>query len=178
MEELARTLDETEIRESARYFSSIRAKPVVRVVETTDIPVMRVQGEIYYPAGDGRSEPLGLRIIETPEDPAQVQVRNPRSRYIAYAPRGSIARGARLAAGRGDALPACASCHGPELGGMGVAPAIAGRSPSYLARQMYDMKIGTRHGANAALMQPVLAQLDEADIVDVIALVASRPPAP
>ena len=176
MEGLARTLDEGEIRDAARYFSSMRAAPVVRVVETADIPAMRIQGEIYYPAADGRTEPIGVRIIETPEDAEQVQVRNPRARYIAYVPVGSVARGARLAAGRSDELPACASCHGAALQGMGLAPAIAGRSPSYLARQMYDMKIGTRHGPNAALMRPLLAQLEDAAIVDVIAYVASLTP--
>ena len=41
---------------------------------------------------------------------------------------------------------------------------------------MYDMKLGTRKGAMSALMMPVLANLTDADIVDLIAFVASREP--
>ena len=37
---------------------------------------------------------------------------------------------------------ACAVCHGADLKGLGPVPGIAGRSPSYLVRQMYDMQAG------------------------------------
>ena len=70
----------------------------------------------------------------------------------------------------------CAVCHGAELKGLGPVPNLAGRSPSYLARQMYDMKLGTRKGALSALMMPVLANLTDADIIDLIAFIASREP--
>ena len=39
---------------------------------------------------------------------------------------------------------ACAGCHGPDLMGTADVPPIAGRSPSYLARQLYDFSRG--HG--------------------------------
>ena len=39
---------------------------------------------------------------------------------------------------------ACGVCHGADLRGMGPVPGIAGRSPSYMARQMYDMQAGAR----------------------------------
>jgi len=55
-------------------------------------------------------------------------------------------------------------------------PNLAGRSPSYLARQMYDMKLGTRSGPLAALMLPVVAKLSDSDMVDVIAYVSSLDP--
>jgi cytochrome c553 len=38
------------------------------------------------------------------------------------------------------------------------------------------MKLGTRKGAMAALMTPVLANLSEADIVDIVAYLSSREP--
>jgi cytochrome c553 len=38
------------------------------------------------------------------------------------------------------------------------------------------MKLGTRKGAMAALMMPVLANLTDADIVDLVAYVSSREP--
>jgi len=46
----------------------------------------------------------------------------------------------------------------------------------YLARQIYDMKLGTRKGAMAALMKPVVEKLSDGDIVDLIAFVSSREP--
>ncbi len=177
MENIARTMSDDEIREVATYYASISVPQYIRVVETGTVPTTRIQGEIYFPTDDGRTEPLGVRIIETPEDVAQTLLRNPRSGFIAYVPVGSIARGEALATsgGGGRTLP-CAVCHGADLRGIGPVPTIAGRSPSYLARQMYDMKIGTRNGPMAALMKPVLANLTDADIVDLVAYASSRKP--
>ena len=73
MQNIARALSEEEIQEVARYFSSIKVPKYIRVVETEMIPAMRIQGEIYYPADNGEQEPLGVRIIETPEDVAQIE---------------------------------------------------------------------------------------------------------
>ena len=177
MANIARSLTEDEIKEVAAYFSSIKVPKYIRVVETEMIPTMRIQGEIYYPVGDGTEEPIGTRIIETPEDVAQTRMRNPKSGFIAYAPVGSIKRGEALATtGGGGKTTACAVCHGPGLKGLGPIPNLAGRSPSYLARQMYDIKLGTRKGAMAALMLPVVANLSDADIVDIIAYVSSLEP--
>lgn len=177
MENLARALTDEEIRDVAAYYSSIAVPQYVRVVETDMIPAMRIQGEIYFPADDGRQEPIGVRIIETPEDAEQTRLRNPRSGFIAYAPVGSIKRGEALAATSGGGRTiACATCHGRGLKGVGPIPNIAGRSPSYLARQMYDIKLGTRTGAMAALMKPVVDNLTDSDIVDLIAYVSSLAP--
>jgi cytochrome c553 len=55
-------------------------------------------------------------------------------------------------------------------------PGLAGRSPSYLARQIWDIKTGSRRGPAVALMQAPVAQLNEADIVDITAYLASRRP--
>ena len=41
---------------------------------------------------------------------------------------------------------------------------------------MFDMKLGTRKGAMSARMMPVLADLTDADIVDLVAYIASREP--
>ena len=41
-------------------------------------------------AGD---EPIGKRIIELPQDPAGAESRDPHSGFIAYVPKGSIAKG-------------------------------------------------------------------------------------
>ena len=169
-------MSEEEIKEAAKYFSAIKVPKYVRVVEADKVPATRIQGEIYFTT-EGPEEPLGLRIIETPEDAVETRLRSPRSGFIAYVPAGSVKRGEALAStgGNGKTTP-CTVCHGPELKGLGPVPNLAGRSPSYLARQMYDMKLGTRKGAMSALMMPVLANLTDADIVDLIAYVASREP--
>ena len=177
MENIAKTLAEDEIKEVAKYFSSIKVPQYIRVVETETIPTMRIQGEIYFPVGDGATEPLGMRIIETPEDALETQLRNPRSGFIAYAPIGSIKRGEALATTGGTGkTTACSICHGPDLKGLGTVPNLAGRSPSYLARQMYDIKLGTRKGLMSPLMLPVVAKLTDSDIVDLIAYISSRQP--
>jgi cytochrome c553 len=64
---------------------------------------------------------------------------------------GSIKRGEELITTGGGKTLACAACHGPDLKGMtlpevGAMPGLAGRSPSYLVRQMFDIKTGQRHG--------------------------------
>jgi cytochrome c553 len=41
---------------------------------------------------------------------------------------------------------------------------------------MYDLKLGTRRGAMSALMKPVVANLTDSDIVDLIAYISSRQP--
>src|SRR5262245_41443976 len=102
MENIAKTLTDQEIKEAAGYFSSIKVPQYVRVVETEKIPAMRVQGEIYF-ATDGPEEPIGTRVIETPEDAAETRLRNPTSGFIAYAPPGSIKRGETLATTGGNA---------------------------------------------------------------------------
>lgn len=176
MENIAKTLTEDEIREAAAYFAGIKVPKYVRVVETEKVPATRVQGEIYF-VTDGPEEAIGVRIIETPEDAVETRLRNPKSGFIAYAPIGSIKRGEALATTGGNGrTTACAVCHGPGLKGLGPVPNLAGRSPSYLARQMYDMKLGTRKGAMVALMLPVLANLTDADIVDLMAYISSIEP--
>lgn len=177
MEQIAKALTDAEIVDAATYFASMDWTPYIRVVETDTIPRMRIAGEIFYSLGDGTTEPLGNRIIESPENTQQTQWRNPRSGFIAYVPPGSVKRGEALATTGGNGKTvACTTCHGVGLKGVGPIPDLAGRSPSYLARQMYDIKLGTRRGAMAALMAPVVANLTDADIVDLIAYVSSLKP--
>ena len=139
----------------------------IKVIEAATVPKMKSQEGMWLPA-DGR-EPIAGRLIETPADVNREQLRDPHAGFIAYAPPGAVAKGRRLAAKIG-----CAGCHGAGLRGAD-APGIAGRSPSYLARQLYDFQQGTRHGEMAAAMQPVVAGLSGADIVNLTAYAASLP---
>ena len=58
-------------------------------------------------------------------------------------------------------------------------PPIAGRSPSYIARQLFDIQAGTRRGAGTDLMKIIVAKLDPDDMAAIAAYVASKfPPDP
>lgn len=177
MENSAKALTNAEIDEAAAYFSAIKVRKYIRVVEADTIPATRIQGEIYFATDDGRTEPIGVRVMEVAESTTETQLRNPHSGFVAYVPPGSIKRGEALATtGGGGKTLACATCHGPDLKGIGPIPNLAGRSPSYLARQIYDIKLGTRRGAMAALMMPVVANLTDSDVVDLTAYISSLAP--
>jgi cytochrome c553 len=96
---------------------------------------------------------------------------------MVYAPIGSIAQGEALVktGGAGRTIP-CAICHGPDLKGVGPIPGIAGRSPSYVVRQLYDFRQGTRAGIASALMKPTVEKLREEDMVSLAAYLASLTP--
>jgi cytochrome c553 len=70
---------------------------------------------------------------------------------------------------------ACTTCHGLDLMGVNDVPPIAGRSPSYMVRQLWDIQQGTRNGAGVQLMKMAIARLTPEDLLSVAAYVASRP---
>lgn len=182
---LARAMTDEEMREAAGYFAAMRWTPWTRVIETDLVPRTRLEGNLFRAVSEDRTEPIAGRIIEVPENEAQSEgLRNPRSGFIAYVPVGSIKRGEALvtlggaSVSDGKVMPAktlvCASCHGPDLMGLLDVPGIAGRSPSYLVRQLYDFHAGTRHGKSSSIMQPVVANLSGDDMVAIAAYVTSR----
>lgn len=175
---IAKAMTPDEITATAQYFGAMKWTPWVRVVEANTVPVMESHGGIWVPAAGGKTEPIGVRIVETPEDVERTEIlRDPRSGFIAYAPVGSISKGEALVKTGGNGrTEACGVCHGTDLDGLGPVPGIAGRSPSYLARQMYDMQAGARHGEWADLMKPVVAKLTDDDLVNIAAYVASLAP--
>ncbi len=174
---IAKAMTASEIQQAAEYFGSMKWTPWIRVVETDTVPKTRLSVGMYLPLEGGGTEPIGQRIIEMPENAEATEgLRNPRSGFIAYTPKGSIQKGAELVKrGNGKTVP-CAVCHGADLNGMGPVPGIAGRSPSYLARQMFDMQQGTRRGEWTELMKPVVSKLNDEDILDIVAYAASRKP--
>jgi cytochrome c553 len=52
-------------------------------------------------------------------------------------------------------------------------PGIAGRSPSYIVRQLWDIQQGTRKGAWSPLMKQVVAKLTQSDMLNLAAYAAS-----
>jgi cytochrome c553 len=105
-----------------------------------------------------------------PENLERTELRDSASGFIAYVPVGSIEKGKHLAStGGGGKTTQCSICHGADLKGLGPVPALAGRSPSYIVRQLFDFKHGARAGISSALMKPTV---DKLTIEDMVALAA------
>ena len=183
MAAFTRSLTDEEIKVTAQYFTSIKATPWIKVVESETVPKTRTQGGMFLTL-DGAAagaEPIGERIIETPVSAHDTEfLRNPRSGFTAYVPPGSLKKGEALVmngvTASGAKVTACTVCHGPALQGMGPVPTLAGRSPSYIARQLYDMQHGNRNGAWTPLMAPILANLGPEDLLTAAAYLASLQP--
>ncbi|HWJ01515.1 MAG TPA: c-type cytochrome [Burkholderiales bacterium] len=172
---LSKDITEAEVQAAAAYFSALKPKSNIRVVETVSVPKTVVAGWFLTAADTREKEPIGQRIIEMPEDLEQFENRDPRSNFIAYVPIGSVARGEALVStgGAGKTLQ-CAICHGADLKGLGDLPSIAGRSPSYVVRQLYDIQNGARAGRGAQLMKAAVANLTVEDMASIAAYLASR----
>ena len=173
----AKAVTDEEIMISADYFSGITYKPWVRVVETENVPKTSVSGFMLVPLAGGRMEPIEQRVIEVAEDLARTSVRDSRSGFVAYVPVGSIKKGEKLVNGGGRVATArCATCHGTGLRGQGDIPPLAGRSPSYTLRQLYDFQSGARAGKASALMREAVSRMTMDDMVSIVAYTASLAP--
>ena len=177
MTTIAKATSEEEAKAAAAYFSSLKPKQNIKVIETDTVPATQIARVFYMVTKDGGSEPIGQRIVEVPVDAEQFEHRDTRSQFTAYVPKGSIAKGEALATtgGSGTTTP-CATCHGPDLRGADPVPGIAGRSPSYLVRQLYDFQQHARAGSAGALMAPVVEKLSHDDMISLAAYVSSLKP--
>jgi cytochrome c553 len=187
MIDLAKAMTDDEMKAAAEYFGAIRWTPWIRVAETELVPKTRIAGNLFLPVAEAKTEPIAGRIIEMPEDVEQAEtLRNPHSGFVAYVPVGSLEKGKDLVTTggmrvvgntiiQGKSTP-CITCHGLDLMGVADVPPIAGRSPSYIVRQIWDMQQGTRNGAAAQLMKMAVANLTEDDLVAIAAYVSSRKP--
>lgn len=174
---LAKAANEDEVKAAAAYFSSFPFKRWIRVVEAETVPKTRVAGSMLVALDEGGSEPIGQRLIEMPEDRERTELRDAGSGFVAYVPPGSIKAGEALVTrgGAGKTI-ACATCHGAELKGLGPVPGLAGRSPSYVVRQLWDLQHGARHGVWSDLMKASVANLSVDDMIAIAAYTASRVP--
>ena len=96
--------------------------------------------------------------------------------FTAYVPKGSIAKGRNIATTGGGKGEACTGCHGNKLQGDEDVPSLAGRSPVYIARQIYSFKNGIRKGGQADVMKDVVAKLNDEDVVAVASYISSLNP--
>jgi cytochrome c553 len=166
-----------EIQSAAHYFSSLKPKPWIRVVETNTVAKTHVAGWMLVSSNGDGVESIGQRIIETPENLERTELRDDTSGFIAYVPVGSIKKGESLVkTGDSGKTLQCATCHGADLKGIDNVPSIAGRSPSYVVRQLYDIQHGARAGVAAELMKLPVAKLSVSDMVSIAAYTASLQP--
>ena len=159
---------------AAEYFAQQPYPRRIKVVESKTAPKVRLQGGMHMavPASEGGGQ--------VPIPPARWS----RFRMTTCGPRpatracpgrptclpGTLNRGKQLAA-----KYQCATCHGANLEGIGPVPALAGRSPSYTMRQLFDMNTGARRGPWSELMKPIVTSMSVQDLAVVSAFAASTP---
>jgi cytochrome c553 len=177
MVKLSKSISDEDVKAAAAYFSSFKLKPWIRVVEVEEVPKTKPAGGMMVVEDGGAKEPIGDRVIEVSENLEHTELRDPTSGFIAYVPKGSLAKGKDLVTtgGNGKTM-ACTMCHGPNLKGTGNIPSIAGRSPSQMARQIIDFQNGSRNGSMAPMMKGVVSKLTIADIVAITGYLASQEP--
>ncbi len=172
-------LTPAEAQAAAKYFSSLKMTPWIKVIEGDTVPKYHNVGGFFYSKDEGNETvPLGNRILEMPVNLELAETyRDPHTSWIAYVPAGSLKKGEDLVlrGGNGKTV-ACAACHGEGMRGNGNFPPIAGRSPSYLARQLYEIQHYTRNGPGTQLMRPVVQNLTDDDILAITAYLASLEP--
>jgi cytochrome c553 len=195
MAAISRALTPDEAKAAVGYFAGLPRTPWVTVVETAMAPMTRVvEGGLRVPLEPEQLEPIGQRIVEVPKFPGRSAALDPHAPFVAYVPLGSIRRGRAFVSSGGAVMrgttvivpgktPACAQCHGPSLRGMAHSPdsdvpvpALAGRSPTYIVRQLYDVQSGARSGKTVELMKPIAAQLTLQEMIDIAAYIASKTP--
>jgi cytochrome c553 len=172
---IAKNITGEDAAAACEWFAALPMKSWVKVVETDTVLKTYVNTDHErLPLPDGGTEPLGNRIIELPEDPARSVARDPHSGFVAYVPKGSIARGEMIInTGNEGKIIACGTCHGQSLEGMADVPRLAGRSPVYIFRQLHDVQTGDRAGAAIKIMKGTVAHLSNDDMIAIAAYVAS-----
>jgi cytochrome c553 len=177
MQLIADSVTDAELDEAARYFARVRARRASRVIEADSIPkTMPLNGLSMVLPGHER-EALGNRVVEATLDLRRHELHDPMAEYTAFVPRGSVARGRTLAAGDlRHGVQGCGSCHGADLRGVRDVPPLAGRSPSYLLRQLIAFRTGARSGSGSGPMREVAGRLGIDDMVAAAAYAGSRAP--
>jgi cytochrome c553 len=180
MKAVAIAATDSEIAESARYFSRIHPRKQYTVKERVNAPLTYQAGGLYALRAGNDSEPVGNRIVEVSDNIEHHEMRDPRETFTVYVRPGTLARGRKLAiTARQESPTRCATCHGADLrGGTGATagPPIAGKSPLYLLRQLAGFRTKSRNGGASAPMQVVTSLLSLDDMMSAAAYAGSRAP--
>jgi len=172
---LARAITDDEVKAAATYFASIKPRPTIAVVETDMVAKTRVFAWFLAVDPDGGKDPIDQRLVEVADNLEQFISRDSRVRFTAFVPKGSIEKGRNIADSANEAIR-CRTCHGSDLKGGGTMPGIAGRSPTYIFRQLYDYKSGARAGAGADIMKAIVQKLSAGDMIALAAYAGSLEP--
>lgn len=175
MNRMAALLTKEEMQEASKWFASLTPTSFITVKEVSTVPRTYIdETRMRQIESVGQTEvPIENKIIEIPQDKNVIKKRDPYGKFISYVPLGSIKRGESLVkTGNGKTIP-CSSCHGANLEGSSIAPAIAGNFGIYTVRQLHGFKGGTRKSSQSAMMMPVVATLSDEDIVDIAAYLSS-----
>lgn len=179
MNGIAKAMSDEEIKQASEWAASLKPGPWVKVVESDTVPknYVSAKGRMRLPMPGGGMEPLGNRIIELPQDVMRATSRDPKSGFVAYVPKGSIAKGEALVkTGGGGKTIACGICHGDKLQGQADVPRLAGLHPVYVVRQLCNFQTGASNGASAVLMKKVVANMSEDDMIAIAAYAAAQGP--
>jgi cytochrome c553 len=176
MRTIADSVSHEELVQAAKYFAKVRARPMTKVIEADSLPRAVAANGLYVKAPEGGTEALGDRIIEYPVEFSRHELRDSRAEYVAYVPRGSVARGRAIASGDVRGVQKCESCHGSELHGKRATPPLAGRYPSYLLRQLIGFRTGARNAPNSGPMKAVVSTMSLDDMIAVSAYAGSLKP--
>ena len=175
MLKIAKAMTDEDIEASARYFAQQKLRRRVYVIESLRIPRAERAAWIYEEVGG--TEDLEDRLLEVTNELVRHERRDDRLEYMAYVPPGSIGRGKRLVVtGDGGKTQVCATCHLANLKGTDKIPPIAGRSPTYLLRQLIAFRNGTRANEASVQMAPVVEKLTLNEMIDVVAYLGSLYP--
>jgi cytochrome c553 len=173
----AKALTREEMAEAARYFSKLRPTENIRVVEVAVVPKTHAEGWRLEADPGNETEVIGPRIVELPDRPDYFESRDPHATFTAYVPIGSVALGRKLSHDTHNASTArCVACHGADLRGSNLAPPLAGRSPTYLVRQLFDIQHGVRAGPRLDAMKTSISGLKIDDMIAIAAYAASLRP--
>jgi len=104
-----------------------------------------------------------------PENEEDVVYRDPRSGFVAYVPKGSIAR-ARPCHQRRRQTVACDTCHGANCREWASARHLRGRHPT-TSFAVVEHAERRPHRPSAALMRPVVEKLSNDDMLAIAAYV-------
>jgi cytochrome c553 len=180
MIKIAKAMTDQEIDDSAKYFSQQKLKRRVYVIDQLRIPRAEPAAWIYV-EHDG-TEDLDGRLLEVTQDLTRHERRDDRLEYLAYVPPGALTRGKSLVLGGKSSednqqrTVACTQCHLASLRGTDQIPPIAGRSPTYLLRQLLAFRNGVRVNEKSAQMNAVVEKLTLDEMIDVVAYVSSLYP--
>ncbi len=167
------------MKAAADYFAALKPTPGYHKVREADkVPASYVgAGGMRFVLADGPYEPVGSRIIVLPDNAERASLRDPKSGFTDFVAKGMHRQGRRRwrLGGNGKTTD-CATCHGQGLKGLGEVPGITGRTATYIFRQLNDMKTGNRSGAWVELMKPVVAKLDQDDMIALSAYLESLDP--